>query len=99
MQRPELFRGIVSVSGGIMLPVSDNLKLVKDKPILMYHGEDDDIVNVGKSISAYGKLRKSGAKDIDFIILPSANHFISDQVFSDEHLYEWLRVKAKKRTK
>ena len=99
MQRPDLFKGIVSVSGGVMLPISDTLNLVKDKPILMYHGEDDDVVDVNESVSAYGKLRKLNANDIELRIVYNSNHFITDQVFSDSYLYEWLKSKVKKRTK
>lgn len=99
MQRPDLFKGIISVSGGIMLSITDTLNLVKDKPILMYHGEDDDVIDVNESISAYGKLRKLGADDIELRIVYNSNHFITDQVFSDSYLYGWLKSKVKKRTK
>lgn len=99
MQRPDLFKGLISVSGGIMLPITDTLNLVKDKPILMYHGEDDDVINVDESISAYGKLRKIGADDIELRIVYNSNHFITDQVFSDSYLYEWLKKKANSRVK
>ncbi len=99
MQRPELFKGIVSVSGGIMLPIWDTLDLVKDKPILMYHGEDDEIIDVNESISAYGKLKKRGASDIEFRIVYNSNHFITDDVFSNDYIYEWFKKKTKKRTK
>ena len=99
MQRPELFKGIVSVSGGIMLPIWDTLDLVKDKPILMYHGEDDEIIDVNESISAYGKLKKRGASDIELRIVYNSNHFITDDVFSNDYIYEWFKKKTKKRTK
>lgn len=99
IQRPELFRGIVSVAGGIPLSVDETINRVKDKPILLYHGEYDPIVSVDKSISAYGDLRRAGANDIQLIILPDANHFISNQVFSDQGLYDWLKVKTRKKTK
>ena len=31
LQRPNLFKGIISVSGGIMLPLNEVLKKIKDK--------------------------------------------------------------------
>ena len=99
IQRPNLFKGIVSVSGGIMLPIWDMLDIVKDKPILMYHGEDDEIIDVNESISAYGKLRKRGASDTELKIIYNGSHFISDDVFSDDYIYEWFKKKTKKRTK
>lgn len=94
IERPELFKGIVSVSGGIMLPIDATLNLLKDKPILMYHGRKDDIVDVSYSINAYNKLVELKAKDIKLRILENANHFLSDEVFTDPNLYEWLKNKS-----
>lgn len=62
IQRPNIFKGIVSVAGGIMLPINQNLKLIKDKRILIYHGDKDDLIDMNESISAYEKLKNLGAE-------------------------------------
>ena len=64
MSRPELFKGIVSVSGGIMLPINQTLSQIKDKAILIYHGNNDDVIDVNESIQAYNKLKNIDSKNI-----------------------------------
>ena len=90
IERPNLFKGIVAVSGGIMLPIKDNLKLIKDKPMLLYHGDKDDIVDVSESINTYNKLKKLGANNIELKIVKDDNHFLTSHAFKDDYIYKWL---------
>ena len=90
MSRPELFKGIVSVSGSIMLPIENTLSIIKDKAILIYHGDNDDVIDVSKSIEAYSKLKDIGAKNIELKIIENDNHFLTSHAFKDKYLYEWL---------
>ena len=90
MSRPDLFKGIVSVSGGIMLPINQTLLPLKDKAILMYHGSDDDVVDVNESIQAYDKLKNIDSKNIELKIIENDNHFLTLHAFKDKYLYEWL---------
>ena len=90
IQRPQLFKGIVSVAGGIMLPIEQNLQIIKNKPILMYHGDKDDVVDVSESINIYNKLRNIGANNIELKIIKNDNHFLSSHAFKDNYIYEWL---------
>ena len=95
IQRPDIFKGIVSVSGGIMLPIEQNLNLIKDKPILIYHGDEDDIVDVNESIDAYNKLKNVGAKNIELKIIEGDNHYLTSHAFKDEYIYEWIAKNIK----
>lgn len=90
MSRPELFKGIVSVSGGIMLPINQTLSQVKDKAILIYHGNNDDVIDVNESIQAYNKLKNIDSKNIELKIIENDNHFLTSHAFKDKYLYEWL---------
>ena len=90
IERPNLFKGIVAVSGGIMLPIKYNLNLIKDKPMLLYHGDKDDIVDVSESINTYNKLKKLGAKNIELKIVKDDNHFLTSHAFKDDYIYKWL---------
>lgn len=90
MSRPDLFKGIVSVSGGIMLPINQTLLPLKNKAILMYHGSDDDVIDVNESIQAYDKLKKIDSKNIELKIIDNENHFLTSHAFKDDYLYEWL---------
>ena len=90
MSRPKLFKGIVSVSGGIMLPVNQTLLPLKDKSILIYHGSDDDVIDVNESIKIYDKLKSIDSKNIELKIIENDNHFLTSHAFKDKYLYEWL---------
>ena len=50
IQRPDLFKGIVSVAGGIMLPIKQNIEKVKNKKIFLYL---DSAVLIRRSILLY----------------------------------------------
>ena len=99
IQRPNLFRGIVSASGGIMLNIDQNLTIIKDKPILIYHGDKDDVVDVSESINAYNKLIDIGASNIELKIIKGENHYLSSQAFKDKYVYEWIDKNLKKNKK
>lgn len=90
IQRPGLFKGIVSVAGGIMLPIKQNLILIKDKPMILFHGDKDDVVDISESLTAYNKLREVGAKNLELKIIKDDNHFLCSHAFKDKYLFEWL---------
>lgn len=90
LQRPYLFRGIISVAGGIMIPIKDVLLPIKDKAILIYHGDKDEIIDVSQSITAYNKLSDIGATNIELKIIKEDNHFLTSHAFKDDYMYEWL---------
>lgn len=90
MSRPNLFKGIVSVSGGIMLPIDKTLLPIKDKRILIYHGTNDDVVDVNESVQAYEKLKKIGSNTVELKLVENDNHYLTSHAFNDNYLYEWL---------
>ncbi len=90
MSRQELFKGIVSVSGGIMLPIDQTLLPIKNKAILIYHGTKDDVIDVNKSIEAYNKLKNIGSTNLELKLIENDNHFLTSHAFKDNYLYEWL---------
>ena len=95
IQRPNLFKGIVSVAGGIMLPIDQNLQVLKTKPILIYHGDKDEIVDVKESIMIYEKLRKIGATNVELKIIKEDNHYLTSHAFKDDYIYKWLENNIK----
>lgn len=90
MSRPNLFKGIVSVSGGIMLPIDKTLLPIKDKRILIYHGTNDDVIDVNESVQAYEKLKKIGSNTVELKLVENDNHYLTSHAFKDNYLYEWL---------
>lgn len=95
IQRPNLFKGIISVSGGIMLPLDQVLLPIKEKAILIYHGDYDDVIDVNKSITAYNKLKDIGATNIELKIIKGDNHYLTSHAFKDKYIYEWLEKNTK----
>lgn len=93
IQRPDLFKGIVSIAGGIMLPIKQNIEKIKSKKILMYHGDKDDVVDVNVSIKTYEKLKDGNAKDVELKIINNDNHFLTSHAFKDQYIYTngWKR--------
>lgn len=88
VSRPNLFKGIVSVSGGIMLPIKQVLMNVKDKKILIYHGDKDDVIDVSQSVNLYDKLKKIGATNTELKIVKNDNHYLTSHALKDKYLYE-----------
>lgn len=88
ISRPSLFKGIVS--GGIILPIEQKLSPIKDKAILIYHRNEDDVIDVSESIQACDKLTKLNASNIELKIIENDNHFLTSHAFKDKYLYEWL---------
>ena len=99
IQRPNIFKGIISVAGGIMLQIKENLEKIKNKSILIYHGDKDDIVDVNQSIEAYNKLKSIEATNIKLKIIKGDNHYLTSHAFKDKYLYEWLLKNTKGGTK
>lgn len=97
IQRPDLFKGIVSIAGGIMLSIKQNIEKVKNKKILMYHGDKDNVVDVNVSKKTYEKLKDGNAKDVELKIINNDNHFLTSHAFKDQYIYEWLEKKVKEK--
>ena len=77
--------------------LSTNIEKVKNKKILMYHGDKDDVVDVNVSIKTYEKLKDGNAKDVELKIINNDNHFLTSHAFKDQYIYEWLEKKVKEK--
>ena len=97
MQRPNIFKGIVSAAGGIMLPIIQNLDIIKNKPILIYHGDNDNVVDMSNSINAYEKLLKHDAINTELKIVKGGTHYVASEAYKDKYLYKWLEKNIKKK--
>ena len=79
---------IVSVAGGVMIPLDQVLLSIKEKAILIYDGDNDDVIDVKQSIIAYNKLKSIGAENIQLKIIKGDNHYLTSHAFKDKYLYE-----------
>ena len=83
-------KNIFILGSSIMLPIEQNLQLIKNKPILIYHGDKDDVVDVSESTSIYNKLVSMGANNVELKVIKNDNHFLTSHAFKDNYIYEWL---------
>lgn len=91
---PELFAALVPIAGYVdRVPMIEGCK-IKDIPIRIFHGLQDDIVNVNYSIEIYNRLRLCN-KDIKLEIFVDAFHDSWSRVYDNPAIYEWM-LKQKK---
>ncbi len=62
---------------------------LKDVPLWVFHGEADDVVPARESREMVDALRREGAADVTFTLLPGRGHDIVDQLERRE-LFEWF---------
>lgn len=90
MQRPNLFKCLVSASGKAGLPIKENIDKIVNKSFLIYHGTDDDVIDCKNSIEIYDKLIENGAKDVEIKLIKGGNHYVCSTAYKDPYLYKWL---------
>lgn len=87
MQRPNMFKSIVSIAGGAMLPKYAHL--IKHIPIYIAHGEKDKEVDVSESIRLAEALIKEGAY-VKMNIVSNSGHELCTKIFEKNELYQWI---------
>lgn len=90
IQRPERFQCLVSVAGGVMLPTDDNLKRIREKRFLLYHGVLDEVVPIANSLVIYQKLNQLGG-NVMLKVFEKENHFLTSHAFKDPNLWKWVQ--------
>ena len=93
MQRPDLFKCLISASGRAGLPIEENIKRIINKSFLIYHGTCDDVISYTNSIEIYNALKRYGAKDVELKLIDGESHFVCSTAYKDPNLYKWLRKK------
>jgi predicted esterase len=91
---PELFAALVPIAGFVdRVPMVESCK-IKDIPIRIFHGLQDNVVDVDYSISIFNKLRQCN-KDIKLQIFDDAFHDSWTRVYDNSEIYDWM-LKQKK---
>ncbi|MBF0232564.1 MAG: prolyl oligopeptidase family serine peptidase [Desulfamplus sp.] len=88
---PRLFAAIIPICGGT-LPYSDfpeRIKILKDVPVWVFHGAQDNIVPVHMSQELVDVLRDHNGS-VRFTIYPDAGHDSWTQTYKNPELYNWL---------
>jgi predicted peptidase len=93
LQYPQRFAAVVPVAGGWDSErdiVPRNICDIKDVPIWVFHGEQDDIVLPKKAQLMVNALKKCGG-EVRFTLYPEANHRASvERAYDNPELYAWM---------
>ncbi len=93
LRYPRRFAALVPIAGGWDSErdtVPRNICNIKDVPIWVFHGQQDDIVPPRKSEIMVNALRRCGST-VKFTMYPDTNHRESwARAYADPNLYEWL---------
>ncbi len=86
VRRPHFFAAAIPVCGG-----ADNTTAaqIKDTPLWIFHGLDDNAVPTARSVGMWEALRAAGAKP-GLTLYPDVGHNSWTPAFNDERTLEWL---------
>ena len=70
-------------------PYAAFAKAVGKTPVWIFHGGQDDTVDVNQSRKMAAALKAAGGA-VHYTEYPEEKHFIADRVFTDEEFWKWL---------
>lgn len=85
---PEYFAALVAASG--VTPTAYGYALwIKDLPVWVFHGTEDDAIPFRESVEMVEALKKADA-EVKFTPLAGKGHSIAQEVFGRTDIYEWM---------
>lgn len=90
---PELFAAIVPLAGRFH---PEQAHLLDNVPIWAFHGEDDDVIPVERTVEMVEALEKIGG-NVQCTIYPGLKHNVMKETYGNPELYKWL-LNHKKQT-
>ena len=91
---PDKFAAAIPICGG---GDPSYAKLMKDTPVFIFHGLQDNIVKPSRSIEMYYALKTAGSEEALLVTYPDLAHGCWDEAFSTQGLFHWLFSKCMKR--
>lgn len=92
MDYPDLFAAAAPICGGGM---AWRASVLQDLPIRIYHGEEDQLVDVFYSKDMYRALKTHNAKDVELFLYPNVGHNVWNQAYEETDLISWLISKKR----
>jgi predicted peptidase len=83
---PELFAAMIPICGRGVPSLANRLK---NMPVWVFHGEDDEVVPADESRRMANAIQKVGA-DVTLTIYPGVGHNSWTQTYDNPDVYEWL---------
>lgn len=90
MQYPERFAALAPICGATPLPYA---RWIKDIPIWVFHGAQDETIPVEESIEIVNYLLELGA-DVKLTTYPNLGHNSWDTTYANPELYQWMLSKS-----
>ena len=84
---PDKFAAAIAICGGGDPAYADKMK---DIPVYIFHGFNDDVVMIKRSIDMYNALKDVGNNKSVLVIYPNQAHGCWDEAFSTPGLFKWL---------
>ncbi|MGD6794874.1 dienelactone hydrolase family protein [Metabacillus indicus] len=88
---PETFAALVAVCGG---GCPEKAGVLKDLPVWIFHGEDDDVIPMKESADMVNAIRQAGGIAA-FTSYPGVKHDSWVKAYNDPELYKWMLSKSK----
>lgn len=85
-RRPNLFAAGISCCGGFDPAQAQKLAGIRFR---VFHGDADNIVPIAGSQAMAEALKAAGGQ-VEYTVLPGANHFIWDKVYRDKDIVAWM---------
>ena len=91
VEHPERFAAVVSICGRVpaMPDFFDRLPVLRDKPIWVFHGAQDEVVPIADSNRIVAALRNIGS-DVRYTVYPDAGHDSWTPAYAEEELWAWI---------
>lgn len=93
---PERFAAVLTICGRIpeVEGFPEKVCALKDVPVWVFHGTKDDRVPVEHS-KTMAKILEDCGGTVQLTIFPDGDHFIWDQVYEDQAVWEWMLAQGK----
>lgn len=95
LAHPEAFAALIPIAGFVDRMVLLNACELRDISIHIFHGANDDVVNVSYSEEIYERLLPC-TKDLIITITENAGHDCWTPVYDSPEIYKWMFSKSKK---
>lgn len=92
VKQPERFAAIAPICGG---GNPEKAPLIKDIPMWVFHGEDDDVVPLSNSKEMVDAVKAAGGNP-KFTIYPGVDHDAWTPTYANDEFWKWLLDQRKK---
>lgn len=90
-KNPERFAAMAPISGCPIEGYEKIAERLQDMPIWIFHGDEDELINVDCSKSAFNEIKHIN-QNAKLTIYPNTGHDTWEQPFVEDSVYKWFLV-------